>query len=105
MEGILLDSLFFSVKTYAELYSFPLAPHVLPNKDSPKHQLSLAVSAILSLNSLRLVLVVTGQPGALLVCRMTDNLGGQGTGDPVVSVEKIAHREVHCVTALPDRYG
>ena len=92
--------MFFSAKTYCELYSFALAPHVLPNDHPPRHQLSLPVASILSLSALQLVLIVTSQPGALLLSKMLDNLGGQGV-DPVMSALKIDSPEIHCVAARP----
>lgn len=50
--------------------------------------------------SLRMVLIVIGQPSALMLCRMTDNLGGQGQGDnPVLATIKCS-RDIHAVVQL-----
>ncbi len=90
------------MRTYAELYSFPLAPQLLPNERSPKHQLSVSIAAITWLPTVELVLVASQRPGALLLCKMTDNLGGQTQGHPVLATLKTDDAQpIHCVAAVP----
>lgn len=79
--------------------SFPLAPYVLPNEESPKHQFSLQIVEMVYCSSIRSVLVCISQPGSLLLCRTSDVFAGRA--NVVVAGCKSPQGIIHCCAVVP----
>uniref|UniRef100_A0A915IK65 LRRK2 beta-propeller domain-containing protein n=1 Tax=Romanomermis culicivorax TaxID=13658 RepID=A0A915IK65_ROMCU len=66
----------FCVKTYAEIGNFSMAPYVLPNDKSPRHQCSLRPVEMIHLPALKGVLICINRPGSVLLCTISQALSG-----------------------------
>lgn len=103
LSALLEKSGCFSAKTYAELYCFAIAPHLLPLSSEKVERLSIRVAEMAVLKRVRRVCVAVGSPGVVLLCRPPSEVlplvQQQSAVEHVVSAVRTAG-DVHCVTAV-----